>query len=447
MAAKTWYHVAAVKSGNVVNVYLDGVLDATGFAVTTLFNNTVDPVYIGAVGPSLTGYVRGNISNLRILNGTALYTSDFTKPSSPLTDITNTVLLTCQSSSFVDNSTYNNTITVNNAAISGSSPFSTEIVGAAWSTITAGDNFTGAIDNTSKLFMWGNNTLGQLGIVRTHNVSSPVVVKGINDSWSELASGGSHAAAIRSDKQLYTWGFNGSGQLGDSSIINKSVPTLVGASAPPDGYYSVTFNGTSNYLEIANNSAFNFGTGDFTGECWFNLTNNAILDGAGFRIAHLFGPGQSVTNEAWFLALNGNGTTTGTGLIFQVRDTSGTATNLSYSYSFSKNTWYHVAVSKVGTTLTLFINGNNVIENNSWTVASNSGTSPFRIGRRGVSSNYEQYFPGQISNLRVVKGTGLYSSSFAPTGPLSAVTNTVLLTCQSTTIKDNSINNFTITNI
>jgi hypothetical protein len=52
---------------------------------------------------------------------------------------------------------------------------------------------------------------------------------------------------------------------------------------------------------------------------------------------------------------------------------------------------------------------------------------------------------GNISNLRVVKGTAVYTSNFTPsTTPLTAITNTVLLTCQSSTFIDNSANNFAI---
>ena len=72
---------------------------------------------------------------------------------------------------------------------------------------------------------------------------------------------------------------------------------------------------------------------------------------------------------------------------------------------------------------------------------------PFYIGKypNFPSFNEAQDFGGYISNVRVVIGTCLYTSTFTPpTGPLTAVTNTVLLACQSPTFTDNS-GNFTLT--
>src|SRR6185503_4001981 len=62
-------------------------------------------VTIGAPTTHLNNFLNGYISNLRVVNGTAVYTAAFTPSTSPLTAITNTVLLTCQSNRFVDNST------------------------------------------------------------------------------------------------------------------------------------------------------------------------------------------------------------------------------------------------------------------------------------------------------------------------------------------------------
>jgi hypothetical protein len=121
------------------------------------------------------------------------------------------------------------------------------------------------------------------------------------------------------------------------------------------------------------------------------------------------------------------------------------AVNVAYDV-FSANAipsmqWVHVAATRSGTTLRLFINGVNdgtVTQSRTYT----SGTG--YVG--GNPSTGTQTVDGYISNLRVVTGTALYTSAFTPsTTPLTAVSGTSLLTCQSNRFKDNSSNNFAIT--
>ena len=124
----TWYHLAWVRSGSEANnfsIYINGVRDGQ-MTYTGTFQNV--PTTIGgsnnydAFGNS---YFTGYISNLRILKGTALYTgASFIPPTSPLTAIANTALLTCNADTIADSSTNNFTITNNNGAtVSSVSPF------------------------------------------------------------------------------------------------------------------------------------------------------------------------------------------------------------------------------------------------------------------------------------------------------------------------------------
>lgn len=120
----TWYFISATKQGTTARIYINSRLDATDFGVAeTVYNNTVDPIYIGAVGPSLTGYYSGLISNLRILNGTARIpdanvTNSFSVPQSPAKAETNTVLLlNGTNGAVVDRAGRNDIITVGEAKL------------------------------------------------------------------------------------------------------------------------------------------------------------------------------------------------------------------------------------------------------------------------------------------------------------------------------------------
>ena len=124
LVANTWHHIAVVRSSNTVTIYVDGVSKASGTVTATFLNSTAS-VMVGnqaatGLGQTFTGY----ISNARVVKGTAVYTSAFTPPTSPLTAVSGTSLLTCQSNRFVDNSSNAFAITVNgNTSVQPFSPF------------------------------------------------------------------------------------------------------------------------------------------------------------------------------------------------------------------------------------------------------------------------------------------------------------------------------------
>jgi hypothetical protein len=94
---KGWSHFAVTRSGNTFYLFVDGILVGTQSGSQTLHNST-GTLAIGARNDG-TQDLNGFISNVRIVKGTALYTSNFTPPTRELTDVTNTKLLCCQSNS------------------------------------------------------------------------------------------------------------------------------------------------------------------------------------------------------------------------------------------------------------------------------------------------------------------------------------------------------------
>ena len=94
-----WHHFAVVRNGTALNIYVDGTSVANTTTSDTLYENTIEPLTIGGVFQSgaLTQHITGFISNLRIIKGEAIYTANFTPPTSELTVTSNTVVLACQS--------------------------------------------------------------------------------------------------------------------------------------------------------------------------------------------------------------------------------------------------------------------------------------------------------------------------------------------------------------
>jgi hypothetical protein len=218
------------------------------------------------------------------------------------------------------------------------------------------------------------------------------------------------------------------------TITRNGTPTQ-GSITPywPNGQWSNYFNGSSN-LSVASNAALAMGSGDFTVEFWVYLratTNDRTLSW------------PVVGNMAINCAPSGywNYANYGVGNIL----TSSIITPL--------NTWTHVAISRTGTTTRIFING---VQGAITTVdANNWGQSVLNIGS-DIASNF---FNGYMSNLRIVKGVGVYTGAFTPPttplqktqagngGTIQAITGTQtsLLTCQSNRFVNNSDISLTLT--
>jgi len=94
-------------------------------------------------------------------------------------------------------------------------------------------SLTVTVIQATRLYSWGNSQRGRLGQNNTTYRSSPTQV-GTNTNWSSNVSIGlTFSAGIKTDGTLWTWGGNGSGQLGLNSSGNYleiSSPTQVGAS-------------------------------------------------------------------------------------------------------------------------------------------------------------------------------------------------------------------------
>lgn len=122
-----WIHFAITRSGTSLRVFQDGVQIGTTLSVSTNFNDTTNVLRIGNESSTSTAAsFRGYITNFRWVKGTALYTSNFTKPSSPLTAVANTRLLllaTTSGTATTDSSGLGKTVTNNSTTWSSLSPF------------------------------------------------------------------------------------------------------------------------------------------------------------------------------------------------------------------------------------------------------------------------------------------------------------------------------------
>jgi hypothetical protein len=205
----------------------------------------------------------------------------------------------------------------------------------------------------------------------------------------------------------------------DSSTNNFTITrngnTTQGSFSPYGPNWSNFFDNTNN-LRVTNNAVLDFGTGDFTVEFWAFRTIEENTSGVYSMAA----------DRAFLIGGSGAAYVYNGGV-----NTGGTAAN---------NTWNHYAFVRQSGTIRAYINGTQVMsfaDSNSYTPA----YDPYI-----ASTQFSERFPGYLSNLRVVKGTAVYTSSFTPsTTPLTAISGTSLLTCQSNRFTDSSVNNLALT--
>jgi len=252
-------------------------------------------------------------------------------------------------------------------------------------------------------------------------------------------SGGSGAPAATVDAQFnyVTMLLHGDGTNGaqnntflDGSTNNYTITrngnTTQGSFSPYGSNWSNYFDGTGDYLTVASNAAFAFGTNDFTWEAWVYLNSTS-----GQRTIY----STNATNG--FIINNNSGTIT-------VRQF-GVTDLLNSAVAINADSWNHIAVARSGTTLSLWLNGS---RSNGGTItnSTNFTQSGLLIGVNDIGTGL---IYGYISNLRVVKGTAVYDPTqttiTVPTAPLTAITNTSLLTCADNRFIDDSTNNFAIT--
>ena len=325
----TWHHIHASRVSSTVRLFVDGVsltLTNTGGGLDTYdFNSNGTNLTVGFVAASnpLPGY----LSNARVIKGTSSEnkTSNFTPSTSPLTAVTNTVLLTAQSNRFVDNSSSAHTFSV---------------------------------DGTPKVTPF-----------------SPFK----NDDARDITTDGGSA--------YFNYG---------------------------------------PYLTLPQNTAFNFGTGDFTVEFWANV-DTYRTSGSYFDAFVTFG---FYTSSPYFRM--GQDGKFKAGLV---------GIELSSTTVLKKSEWNHLAVTRSGATVNLFVNG--ALEATNTHSASLGNSAAVTIGTSSWQANNEE-MKGYLSDVRIVKGAAVYTSSFTPpTAPLTAVTNTsALLNFQDAGIYDLSgINN------
>jgi len=225
--------------------------------------------------------------------------------------------------------------------------------------------------------------------------------------------------------------------IGTNAQVNSSGATYVayvfaGGESTAATARSVDFDGSGDYLSLTNSTDFDFGSSNFTIEFW--VKPKAATGSMGI-VAKRSAGGAANTNfviylwdrkiRMWF--------SDGSSYFVDALETSAACTN---------GAWNHCAIVRNGSTFTIYVNG----------IASASATSSTAVASTSLPLYIGCDHPGNaelnayISNLRIVKGTAVYTSSFKPpTAPLTNITNTKLLCCNNSSTTGSTVTPGTIT--
>ena len=228
------------------------------------------------------------------------------------------------------------------------------------------------------------------------------------------------------------------GTAGQVLVSAGSSASSYWASAIPVSAYSAQFNGSS-YLSVPNNAALNISSSDYTLEGWWYFTD---LSNQNLISKYSVSGGYAIQ---WYSTNN----------LRMVFNTAGTDTVYQFAWTPTINTWYHIAITRSGSSGRAFINGTQIGSTTTFITANGDGTTTFQIGLTHTTSEYTR---GYASNVRVTKGVAIYTGNFtAPTSPLgtsqAAGTNIAavtpsqvsLLTCNGPGFRDSSPNAFAVT--
>ena len=201
---------------------------------------------------------------------------------------------------------------------------------------------------------------------------------------------------------------------------------------------SANFNGSTQYLDIASTTSFGFSTTDFTIECWWRPTVNQRSDVLDFWSDT--GVGSYPVTRFDF------GRITSTTLDLYTDGTGGSGAKITGpSIASLLNAWHHIAITRQSGSIKMWVDGTQVGSTYSANILDMGADMKLRImGDHGAGANGS----GNLSNVRVVTGTALYTTTFTPsTTPLTAVTGTqLLLPLTSTPFIDASTNALSVTN-
>lgn len=216
--------------------------------------------------------------------------------------------------------------------------------------------------------------------------------------WAQVVTllhlNGADASTTFTDECGKAWSSSGNAQLDTAKFKFPSAALLL--------------DGSGDFISTPDHADWSFGSGDFTVEAFIRF--NALVAGSAVFAGHYNITGNQREWLFWHDITNG--------LLSFTYSVDGSADPaIQHAWSPVVDTWYHVAVSRVGNTMYLFVDGA-LIGSSAFNFALFASSATLSVGHANTSANA---LNGLIDEFRITKGVGRYSAAF--TAPISPYSN------------------------
>jgi len=185
-----------------------------------------------------------------------------------------------------------------------------QIPGTQWNDISGGRLFSAATKTDGTLWVWADNSYGELGQNNTVQYSSPVQVPGTQ--WDKFAPGYDSIWTIKTDGTFWSWGRNQSGQLGGTNdTLPRSSPIQV-----PGTQWNNLSNTSRTYSFIATKTDGTLWGGGYAGSGRLGLNSQIEYSSpiqipgtqwSSVSLGYASGMGTKTDNTLWTWGNNGDG--------------------------------------------------------------------------------------------------------------------------------------------
>jgi len=362
-----WVHVACIRESGFMHLFIDGTEQGTSTASShNVQFGTTEGLKIGLRRSS--DYLKGNLDNIRITKGTALWTSNF--------NVSNDLQYYIPEEEYVIS-----TVDISDVTIGIVEELSHECV--CWTSIS-GLLTTGLTEILSSTSI-------------SNSVADAILTIGLTESLAHTIGDDDLPGQSLETGDLF---IDGESVIQDENAVHTITP--VGDVAVNTGQYclqgnsasSIYFDGNGDYLTIPDSSDWNFGSDDWTIDYWLYVSDTSSTD----RVMS-----QTDTPVSFYSKVDG------TFYIDYIGSANIIFPALTGSDLPANNTWNHYAYTKNGETISRYING--YVKGSG---TGNNGSHNKVAGQMviGASTNFGAELTGYIDNFRITKGTSLWSSDF-----------------------------------